>query len=102
MCASKLELWIYLQVEKLRYLEPRKKPEDWKIWSRFCELPSVIQSFMLVTDNVRGLNEAFHVVTTTFQRLLWQQLGCLILGNYLIGLFTVLFLRALRDMTLAV
>ena len=25
MCVNKLELWIYLQVEKLMYMEPRKK-----------------------------------------------------------------------------
>jgi len=32
MCANKLKLWIYLQVEKLMYMEPRKKLENWKIW----------------------------------------------------------------------
>jgi hypothetical protein len=31
MCAVKLKLWIYLQVEKLIYMEPRKKHEKRKI-----------------------------------------------------------------------
>jgi hypothetical protein len=44
----------------------------------------VINSFLLLTDNGQGLNEAGHVVTTTFQRLLWPQPECLILGNYLV------------------
>jgi len=79
MCASKLKLWIYLQVEKLRYLEPCKNSRTEKYDTLFCELPPLTHSFLLVTDDVRGLNEAVHVVTTTFQHLLWPQLRCLIL-----------------------
>jgi len=30
MCANKLKLWIYLQVEKLMYTEPRKKTRELK------------------------------------------------------------------------
>jgi hypothetical protein len=45
--------------------------------------------FVLTASNPQreidsGLNEAVHVVTTTFQHLLWPQLGCFILENYLI------------------
>jgi len=47
MCANSLKLWIYLQVEKLTYMEPRKKLENWKIryillWALSCntQLPA--------------------------------------------------------------
>ena len=54
----------------------------------FCELSPATHSFLLLTDNVPGLNEAGHVVT--FQHLRWPQLGCLILGNCLtIGSFAL-------------
>jgi hypothetical protein len=52
--------------------------------SSFYELSPATHSFLLLTDNVQGLNEAVHVVTTRFQHLHWPQLGCFILGNYLI------------------
>jgi len=77
---NELKLWIYLQVEKLMYMERRKKTR---------ELKNVIRSSVNsspATHNLPG-----HVITTRFQHLLWPQLGCLILGTYLIiGSFTLL------------
>jgi len=32
MCANKLKLCFYLQVEKLMYMEPRKELENLNIW----------------------------------------------------------------------
>jgi len=84
MCANKFKLWIYLQVEKLMYMEPRKKSRTEKYDTLFCELSPATHSFLLLKDNLSGLNEEGHVVTTRFHPLLWPQLGCLILGNYLI------------------
>jgi len=44
MCATKLKLWVYLQVEKLMYMEPRKKFENWKIrYALLWNLSSNIQ-----------------------------------------------------------
>jgi len=42
----------------------------------FYELSPATHSFLLLTGNFQGLNEAIHVATTRFQHLLWPQLGC--------------------------
>ena len=51
MCANKFKLWIYLQVEKLMYMEPRKKSRTEKYDTLFCELSPATHSFLLLTDN---------------------------------------------------
>ena len=71
----------------------------------FCEISPVTHSFLLLTDNVESLIEAVHVVATRFQHLLWPQLGCLILRNYLvIGSLTLLIVehRRVQETILAV
>jgi len=51
MCANKLKFWIYLQVEKLMYMEPRKKiSRNEKYDTLFCELSPATHSFLLLTD----------------------------------------------------
>jgi hypothetical protein len=90
MCANKLKLCFYHQVEKLMYMEPCKKISELKnTYTLFCELSPTTHSFLLLTDNVQGLNEAVHMVTMRFQHF-WPQLGCLILRNFLkIGSFNL-------------
>jgi len=52
MCANKLKLCFYLQVEKLMYVEPRKKnSRTEKYDTLFCELSAATHSFLLLTDN---------------------------------------------------
>ena len=55
-----------------------------------CWCSVFIHSFLLLTDQVQGLNEGGRKITKRFQHLLWPQLGCLILGNYfMIGSFSL-------------
>jgi len=51
MYANKLKLWIYLQVEKLMYMELRKNSRTEKNDTLFCELSPGTHSFLLLTDN---------------------------------------------------
>ena len=51
MYANKLKLWIYLQVEKLVYMEPRKNSRTEKYDMFFSELYTATHSFLLLTDN---------------------------------------------------
>jgi hypothetical protein len=68
--SNKLKLWIFLQVEKLMYMEPRKKTRELKNMIRCSVKSPATHSFMLLTDNFQGLNEVGHVVNTRFQHLL--------------------------------
>jgi hypothetical protein len=89
MCENKLKLWYYLQADK--HGVPRQNSRTEKHDKLFCEIPPITHSVLLVTDEVPGLNEAVHMVTTRFQHLLWPQLWCLILGNCIItGSFNIL------------
>jgi hypothetical protein len=90
MCANQFKLWMYPQVENWCTWNPVYNSRTEKYDTLFCELSPATHSFLLLTDNFWGLNEAGHVVTTRFHTLLWPQVGCLILGNYLmIGSFTL-------------
>jgi len=52
MCANKLKIWIYLQVEKLMYMEPRlKSSRTEKYDTLYCELSPATHRFLLLTDN---------------------------------------------------
>jgi hypothetical protein len=51
MCANKLKLWIYLQVEKLLFTEPGKNSRTEKYDTLFCELSPATHNFLLLTDN---------------------------------------------------
>ena len=51
MCANKLKLWIYLQIEKLMYMEHHKNTRELKNMIH-CSVNSLLQhSFLLLTDN---------------------------------------------------
>jgi len=53
MCANKLKLWIYLQVEKLMYMEHREKNSRTEKYATLsCKLSPATHSFLLLTDNV--------------------------------------------------
>jgi hypothetical protein len=64
MCANTLKLRIYLQVERLMYMEPRKNSRTENYDMLFCKISPATHSVLLLTDNFKGLNEAGHVVTT--------------------------------------
>jgi hypothetical protein len=48
--SNKLKLWIYFQVERLMYMQPRKNSRTEKYDTLFCELSSATHSFVLLTD----------------------------------------------------
>jgi len=52
MCENKLKLCFYLQVEKVMYMEPRKKnSKTEKQETLFCEISAATHSFLLLTGN---------------------------------------------------
>ena len=65
MYANKLQLWMYLQVEKLMYMESHKKLEKWKIWyallwTHSCNTqPPVVHRQLLMSEwsRSRGYHE---------------------------------------------
>jgi len=51
VCANKLKILIYLQVEKLMFMEPHKNSKTEKYDMLFYVLSPAIHSVLLLTDN---------------------------------------------------